>query len=147
MKTSRLTIKNAAGSCWDAVTASPPTLGSLSFSRCQDLLLLHRSTAVQVRSSVRLMRQKQPSGRGSLPSPTAWSPDQHPATMLADVSRHILDRTEGGGLGFGLHSQREVSAVPVLFSCAFKQQCPVRRRKIAVYWARSSLRIGSRYAW
>ena len=65
------------------------------------LLLLQRSTAVQVRSSVRLMPQNQPSGRGLLPSPTAWSPDQHPAAMLADVSRHILGRTEGRGLGFG----------------------------------------------
>ena len=65
------------------------------------LLLLQRSTAVQVRSSVRLMPQIQPSGRGLLPSPTAWSPDQHPAAMLADVSRYILGRTEGRGLGFG----------------------------------------------
>ena len=65
------------------------------------LLLLQRSTAVQVRSSVRLMPQNQPSGRGLLPSPTAWSPDQHPAAMLADVSWHILGRTEGRGLGFG----------------------------------------------
>ena len=38
---------------------------------------------------------------GLLPSPTAWSPDQHPAAMLADDSRHILGRTEGRGLGFG----------------------------------------------
>ena len=53
------------------------------------------------RSSVRLMPQNQPSGRGLLPSPTAWSPDQHPAVMLADVSRHVLGRTEGRGLGFG----------------------------------------------
>ena len=65
------------------------------------LLLLQRSTAVQVRSSVRLMPQNQPSGRGLLPSPTAWSPDQHHAAMLADASRHILGRTEGRGLGFG----------------------------------------------
>ena len=65
------------------------------------LLLLQRSTAVQVRSSVWLMPQNQPSGRGLLPSPTAWSPDQHPTVMLDDVSRHILDRTEGRGLGFG----------------------------------------------
>ena len=47
------------------------------------------------------MPQNQPSGRGLLPSPTAWSPDQHLAAMLADVSRHILGRTEGRGLGFG----------------------------------------------
>ena len=65
------------------------------------LLLLQRSTAVQVRSSVRLMPQNQPSGRGLLPSPTAWSSDQHPVAMLADVSRHTLGRTEGRGLGFG----------------------------------------------
>ena len=67
------------------------------------LLLLHlqRSTAVQVRSSVRLMPQNQPSGRGLLPSPTAWSSDQHPVAMLADVSRHTLGRTEGRCLGFG----------------------------------------------
>ena len=89
--------------------------------------LLQRSTAKQVRSSVRLMPQNQPSvkvffysdrqpsrsdlvwlipqnqpsGRGLLPSPTAWSPDQHHAAMLADVSRLILGRTEGRGLGFG----------------------------------------------
>ena len=56
---------------------------------------------MQVRSSVRLMPQNQPSGRGLLPSPTAWSPDQHPVAMLADVSRRILGRTEGRGLGFG----------------------------------------------
>ena len=47
------------------------------------------------------LQSGQPSGRGLLPSPTAWSPDQHPAAMLADVSRHILGRTEGRGLGFG----------------------------------------------
>ena len=69
--------------------------------RCQRPFLLQRSTAVQVRSSVRLMPQNQPSGRGLLPSPTAWSSDQHPAAMLADVSRCILGRTEGRGLGFG----------------------------------------------
>ena len=75
------------------------------FSKCMSvsvlLLLLQRSTAVQVRSSVRLMPQNQPSGRGLLPSPTAWSSDQHPVAMLADVSRHTLGRTEGRGLGFG----------------------------------------------
>ena len=63
------------------------------------LLLLQRSTDVQVKSSVQLMPQKQPSGRGLLPSPTDWSPDQHPAAMLADVSQHILGTTEGRGLG------------------------------------------------
>ena len=65
------------------------------------LLLLQRSTAVQVGSSVWLMPQNQLSGRGLLPSPTAWSPDQHHMAMLADVSRYILGRTEGRGLGFG----------------------------------------------
>ena len=35
------------------------------------------------------MPQIQPSGRGLLPSPTAWSPDQHLAAMLADVSWYI----------------------------------------------------------
>ena len=64
------------------------------------LLLLQRSAAVQVRSSVQLMPQNQPSGRGLLPSPTAWSSDQHPVAMLADISRHTLGRTEGRGLGF-----------------------------------------------
>ena len=59
------------------------------------------SRVVQVRSSVRLMPQNQPSGRGLLPSPTAWSPDQHLVAMLADVSRYILGRTEGRDLGFG----------------------------------------------
>ena len=63
--------------------------------------LLQRSTAAQVRSSVWLMPQNQPSGRDLLLSPTAWSPDQHHAAMLADVFRHILGRTEGRGLGFG----------------------------------------------
>ena len=47
------------------------------------------------------MPQNQPSGRGLLSSPTAWLPDQHHAAMLADVSRHILGRTEGRGLGSG----------------------------------------------
>ena len=54
-----------------------------SASRAEDpgfLLLLQRSTAVQVRSSVRLMPQNQPSCRGLLPSPTAWSiPGLNPA--------------------------------------------------------------------
>ena len=49
------------------------------------------------RSSVRLMPQNQPSGRGLLSSPTACLQDQHLAAMLADVSRHILGRTEGRG--------------------------------------------------
>ena len=61
------------------------------------LLLLHRMTAVHVRSSVRLMPQNQSSGRGLLPNPTAWSPHQHHAAILADVSRRILGR----GLGLG----------------------------------------------
>ena len=65
------------------------------------LLLLQRSTAMQVRSSVRLMPQNQLSGRGLLLSLTAWSPDQHHVAMLADVSQHILGRTEGHGWRFG----------------------------------------------
>ena len=65
------------------------------------LLILQRLATVQVRSSVRLMPQNWPSGRGLLLSPTAWSPDQHPVAMLDDISRHILGRTEGCGLGFG----------------------------------------------
>ena len=56
-------------------------------------LLLQRSAVVQVRSSVWLMSQYQLSGRGLLPSPTAWLPDQHHAAMLADVSRKILIMT------------------------------------------------------
>ena len=47
------------------------------------------------------MPQNQPSVRGLLLNPKAWSPDQHPAAMLADVSLHILGWTEGRGLGFG----------------------------------------------
>ena len=72
-----------------------------SFINLLLLPLLQRWTAVQVTSSVRLMLQSQPSGRGLLPSPTAWSSDKHPVAMLADVSRHTLGRTEGRGLGFG----------------------------------------------
>ena len=112
-------------------------------------LLLQRSTAVQVRSSVWLMPQNQPSGRGLLPSSTAWSPNQHHAAMLVDVSWHNLGRAEGRGLGFGQlfpHSHREVSEIPVLFRWALRPQCPVRRWKIVVCWARSSLQIGSRCA-
>ena len=74
--------------------------GGQSTFCCFLLLVLQQSTAVQVRSSVGLMPQNQPSGRGLLPSPTAWPPDQYLAAMLADVSRHILGRTEGHGLGF-----------------------------------------------
>ena len=116
----------------------------------QELLLLHRSTAVQVTTSVPLMPQNQPSGRGLLPSPTTWSPDQHLAAMLADVSRYILGRTKGCGLGVWSacpHSHREVSEMPVLFTWALRPQCPVRRRKIVVCWACSSLQTGSRCAW
>ena len=43
----------------------------------------------QVRSSDQLMPQNQPSGRGLLPSSTAWSPDQQHAAMLVEVSPHI----------------------------------------------------------
>ena len=80
-----------------------PSMSSLPFSSSEllRLLLLQRSTAMQVRSSVRLMPQNQSSGRGLLPSPTAWSPDQHLAAKLADVSRHITGRTEGRGLESG----------------------------------------------
>ena len=47
------------------------------------------------------MPQNQPSGRDLLLSPTGWSPDQYYVAMLANVSQHILGRTEGHGLGFG----------------------------------------------
>ena len=79
------------------------------------LLLLQPSTAVQVRSSVRLMPQIQQSSRGLLPSPTAWSPDNHLAALLADVSRYILGRTEGLGLGFGI-----VGSNPGLALCLYR---------------------------
>ena len=51
---------------------------------------------MQVRSSVRLMPQNQPSGRGLLPSPKAW----FQITTLR-LCQYILNRTEGRGLGFG----------------------------------------------
>ena len=50
------------------------------------LLFLQRSTAIP---------------QNLLPSSRAWSPDQHHAAMLANVSLHILGRTERRGLGFG----------------------------------------------
>ena len=83
-----------------------------------------------------LIPRSQPSGRGLLPSPTAWSPDQHIAAVLADVSRHILGRIEGHGLGFGqlVCTHREVSEMPILFRWTLRPQCPVRTRKI-VYCA------------
>ena len=59
---------------------------------------------MQVRPSVQLMPQIQPSGRGLLPSPTAWSPDQHLVAMLADVSRYILGRIEGCGISLNAHN-------------------------------------------
>ena len=115
------------------------------------IFLLQRSTAVQVRSSVRLMPQNQPSCIGLLPSATAWSLDQHHATMLADVSRNILGRTEGRVLGFGqlvrTHTGNIVSEMSVLFRWALRPQCPVHIRKTVVCWARSSLQTGSRCAW
>ena len=40
-----------------------------------------------------------------------------------------------------------MSETPVLFRWAHRPQYPVRRRKIAVHWARSSLQVGSRCAW
>ena len=116
---------------------------------CLLLLLLQRSTAVQVRSSVRLMPQNQPSGRGLLPSPTAWLLDLHHAAMLADVSWYILDRTEGRGLGFGQLVRTHTGKCLKCQSSsdgALRPQCPVRRRKIVVCWACSSLQIGSRCA-
>ena len=79
----------------------PPIAKDLFAGQVILFLIVQRSTAVQVRSSVRLMPQIQPSSRGLLLSPIAWLPDQHLAAMLADVSRYILGRTEGRGLGFG----------------------------------------------
>ena len=81
--------------------SGPSLVEKINDSCSCGLLLLQRSTAAQVRSSFRLMPQKQSSGKGLLPSPTAWSSDQHPMAMSADVSRHTLGRTEGRGLGFG----------------------------------------------
>ena len=88
------------------------------------LLLLQRSTAVQVRSSVRLMPQIQPFRRGLLPNPTTWSPDQHFVTMSADISRYIFGWTERHGLGFGqlVHTHREVSEMPILFRWTLRPQ-------------------------
>ena len=63
-------------------------------------LFFQRLTAVQVRSSVWLMPQNQLSVRGLLLSPIAWSLDQHPAAMLADVSPYF-GWSKGRGLGFG----------------------------------------------
>ena len=96
------------------------------------------------------MPQNQPSGRGLLPSPTAWSPYQYHAAMLADVSRHILGRTEVRGLGVWSacpHSHREVSEMPIFFRRALRPQCPVRWWNTAICWARSSVQIGSRCVW
>ena len=114
------------------------------------LLLLQRSTAVQVKSSVLLMPQNQPSGRGLMPSPTASSPDQHPAAMLTDVSWRILGRTEGRGLGFGQLVRTQTGKCPKCQSSSdghsdHSNLCA--GRKIVVCWARSGLQIGSRYAW
>ena len=60
----------------------------------------HLTNEKKKKSSARLMPQNQLYGTGPLPSPTAWSPDQHHAAMLADVSRHFLGRTEGRGLEY-----------------------------------------------
>ena len=79
------------------MSRQPKTTETMPLVAVLLLLLLQRSTAVQVRSSVRLMPQNQPSGRGLLPSPTAWSSDQHPVAMLADVSRHTLSGNNGHG--------------------------------------------------
>ena len=43
------------------------------------------------------MLQNQPFGRGSLLSYRAWLPEQHYATIFADVPLHSLGRTEGYG--------------------------------------------------
>ena len=61
------------------------------------------------------MPQIQPSGRGLLSSPTAWSPGEHPAAMLAEVSRYILGRTWSVIWSACPHSHREVSRMPILF--------------------------------
>ena len=65
------------------------------------LLLVQRSTAMQLRLSVQLMPQNQPSSKGAHLSPSASLPYQHHVAMLADISLHILSSTEGYGLGFG----------------------------------------------
>ena len=46
-----------------------------------------------------------------------------------------------------MDSPSEMSEMPVLFSWALKPQCSVRKRKIVVFWARSSLQFGSSCAW
>ena len=61
------------------------------------------------------MPQIQPSGRGLSLSPTAWSSGEHPAAMLAEVSRYILGRTWSEIWSACPHSHREVSAMPILF--------------------------------
>ena len=105
-------------------------------------------TAVQVRSSVHLMPQSQLSGRGPLPSPTTWSPDQHHMAMLAVSANFGQDwRMWSWVWSACLHSYREVSEMPVLFRWAFRPQCPVHRQKTVVCWAHSCLQIGSRCAW
>ena len=111
------------------------------------LLLFQWSTAVHVRSSVRLMTQNQPSGRGLLLSPTAWSSDEHPVAMLADVSRHNLGRTEGRGLGFGQLVRTHTGKCLKCQSSSDGHSDNNALWKIVVCWARSSLQIGSRCAW
>ena len=114
-------------------------------------LLLQRWRAVQVKSSVRLMPQIHPPSRGLLPSPTAWSPDQHLAAMLVDVSRYILGRTEGRGLGFGqlvcTHTGKCLKCQSSSDGHSDHSALCAGRQKIVVCWARSSLTIGSRCAW
>ena len=56
-------------------------------------------------------------------------------------------RTWSGVWSACQHSHREVSETPILFRWALRPQCPVRRRKMVVCWARCSLQIGSRCAW
>ena len=92
------------------------------------------------------MPQNQPSGRGLLPSPTAWSPDQHHVSWRLSVYIGQDWRAWSGVWPACPHSHREVSEMPVVFRWALRPQCPVRSRKIVVCWARSSLQNGSRFA-
>ena len=102
------------------------------------ILLLQRSTAMQVRSAVQLMPQNQPSGKGLLPSPHSLVARSAPC---GHVSWHLSAyfgqdwRTWSGVWSACPHSHREVSEMPVLFRWALRPQCPVRRRKIEVCWA------------
>ena len=80
-----------------------------------------------------LIPQNQLSGWGPQPRPTAWSPDQLHMSIFADVSWHILGRTEGCGLwglvnlstgiwSTCLHFHREEAEMPILFGmCYFSE--------------------------